>query len=478
LASSLPLRATLRPGPLQALVALGCAAVALALGLAAGHPAPSTSLAAVALTAGAVCLAALARPFAALRVLAGSSVLLLVYDLPGGLGLNLFDLLLPCLLAASVFGGAIGEARRAEAAATDPRARALSLATRRLTRAVVTFYAIAALSIVVMVLSGRTAPFANSTFSLMRAVQGLLLFPLGLWWMRTEGQVHATMRAMVTAAMLVALLNTVGFAMDATKRAGLIWFVNLTEAPIGGPNEAASMLVLVLAVLAVRQTMVHRFRNLLLIGVVIATLVATFSRSGLLACLTFSAIVMPRVRLRWVLLAVAAIALAIPLVPENYWIRMGRTLAMQQGTFEAYTSLIRIYCWKTAWSVFLDNPILGVGYVAFPYVSDAYGELRIRGNPVDNYYLETAAGMGIVGVIALGFVLVRLVQLGRVVHRLAPAGTLGAVMGRYHTPLLVGLLIVNLTGNNFVGLVVLGQLSLWMAMLVRAGQLALAPRAT
>jgi len=476
-----PPRAALRPGALQAVFAVAGVGLALSLGLAAGDPTPASWTIAGALLACMAIVTALARPFVALQALAISTILLIVYDLPSGLGLNLFDLLLPCLFCASVLGGAIESERLAEREATDPRALELRRATRRLTTAVLVYYGIAVLSIVVMVLFGRTAPLANSTFTLLRGLQGMLLFPLGLWWICSERQIHVTIRMMVLGVVLLALLNTVGFATGVVQRAGMIWFVNLTEAPIGGPNETASTMLMVLALLVVRQSLADRFRNLALIGLVLATLVATFSRSGLLAFLTFAVLVMPRtrlprMRLRWVLIAAVVLAAAIPLIPQDYWTRMGRTLVLQRGTFETYSSLIRVYAWKTAWAVFLDNPLLGVGFFAFPYVSDVYGELRLRNIPVDNYYLETAAGTGIVGLVGLAFVLLRLFQLGSVVRRIAPPGSLGHTMARFHAPLLIGMLIVNLTGNNFVGLVVLGQLALWLAMLVRAGHLSLETR--
>jgi O-antigen ligase len=276
--------------------------------------------------------------------------------------------------------------------------------------------------------------------------------------------------------VLLAILNVVVLSLDLVQRAGMIWFVNQTVAPVGGPNEAASTLLLLIALLLVRQTLALRLSNLVMIGIALGLLVATLSRSGLLAVLTFSAMVVPRARLRWVVLAAFAVLAALPFIPEDYWTRIGRTLVLERGTFETYTSLIRVYGWKIAIQIFLDNPWLGVGYVGYSAVAGGYGELRLTGIPVDNFYLETAAGMGLPGLVALGAVIVRMFQLGAIVRRHAPAGSLGHVMARYHTPLWIGMLIVNLTGNNFVGIVVLGQLAVWSAMLVRAGDMAMESR--
>jgi hypothetical protein len=69
---------------------------------------------------------------------------------------------------------------------------------------------------------------------------------------------------------------------------------------------------------------------------------------------------------------------------------------------------------------------------------------------------------------------VKLYRLGREVGRVAPAGSLAHHMARYHAPLITALLVANLTGDNFMGLVGLAQLSIWTAVLVRSGHAAVA----
>jgi hypothetical protein len=67
-----------------------------------------------------------------------------------------------------------------------------------------------------------------------------------------------------------------------------------------------------------------------------------------------------------------------------------------------------------------------------------------------------------------------LFQLGREVGRVAPPGTLAFHMARFHSPLLIALLVANMTGDNFMGMVSLAQLALWTAVLVRSGHAAVA----
>jgi hypothetical protein len=73
-------------------------------------------------------------------------------------------------------------------------------------------------------------------------------------------------------------------------------------------------------------------------------------------------------------------------------------------------------------------------------------------------------------------VVIRLFQLGREIGRIAPEGTLASHMARVHGPLVFSLLVANLTGDNFLGLVSLAQLALWCAVLVSAGHVAVAAR--
>jgi O-antigen ligase len=231
-------------------------------------------------------------------------------------------------------------------------------------------------------------------------------------------------------------------------------------------------MLLLIVLLLVRQTLKHQVRNLALIGVALAVLVMTASRSGLLACLAFTALVLPRARRSWIVMTALAVAVAVPFIPAEYWTRIAKTLTLERGTFEAYTSIIRFYAWKTAAAVFLDHPWLGVGYLGFPSISGQYGELRLVLATAESYYLEVAADMGVPGLIALGFVIAQIFRLGRTVGRNVPVGSMAHAMSRFHAPMLVGIFIIAITGNHFIGMMGIGQLALWLAMLVRAGHLA------
>jgi O-antigen ligase len=78
------------------------------------------------------------------------------------------------------------------------------------------------------------------------------------------------------------------------------------------------------------------------------------------------------------------------------------------------SALSRLADWLLAWRVFIDNPLIGVGYNTFGIVRAAYGSAA-AGNFAfgsDGGILYMAAVSGIVGVALLGAVLWRLMTLG------------------------------------------------------------------
>jgi len=467
------LAAPSRFGRVELLLALGGAAFAIAVGLAAGHPTAATLGPPVLVIALVGVVTALLQPFAAYLVVAGSTAFLVIYNLPGNRGLNFFDLLLPPLLVASVLGTARDRARAADHAVTDPARLEILAATRRLVVAVLVFYAICWLSLMGALHAGRVTTVVDGTLSLMRVLQAMLLFPLGLWWFRSERRIHHLFRGIIVSVVISAIVNVIAIAFFGVKRAGLAWFVNEPVDIIGGPNAIGTTMMFLGVLLLVRQTLEPRLRNVALFGLVLAMLVLSATRSGLLACTVVAALLLPRARWGWVFVGLLMVAVAIPLAPEQYWTRLAHTITLKRGTVETYTTLIRFYSWKVALSVFLAHPILGVGYLGFTNVSGDFGPLRLIGGPAENYLLETASGTGILGVVGFLVALVRLFQLGRVVRRHAPPGSLAAVMARHHVPLLIGYLVVSLTGDTFCGMENVGQLALWSAMLVRSGLMAL-----
>jgi O-antigen ligase len=382
-----------------------------------------------------------------------------------GYSLNAFDVLGPPLLALWVL------ARGRETQVAGPAAPvALRDAERRLVRAVLAYFAIGALSLSLIAMRSGMANAAESAITLVRGFQGVLAFGLARWLVRSESGAHATIRALLVGGAIFAVINVLALASTSVVRAGLTWFANEPLWSVGGANEAGAAMLLLWALVLVRQAWRPRGRNWIMLSVILALLVLTQSRSGLLAWLTFTMVTLRRSQWRPVIIGLVLLAGAIPLVPAWYWERIARTLVLERGSFEAFSSLVRVYGWEAAWKVFLDHPLFGVGYVGFRFMSADYNSLGVVLVTAESIFLETATGMGIIGLTALIIAIVRLYQLGFAIRRVAAPGSLAGAMARYHAPFVTASLAANLTGDNWVGLVGLAQIALWCGLLVSAAE--------
>jgi len=75
--------------------------------------------------------------------------------------------------------------------------------------------------------------------------------------------------------------------------------------------------------------------------------------------------------------------------------------------------------WKGAWRIVEDNPILGTGLASFPIVYDDYKEAshtEYFPNP-DQLYLTLWIEMGIAGLIAFGWIIVKFFIVARQIIR-------------------------------------------------------------
>jgi O-antigen ligase len=439
-------------------------------GLAAGDPGPQWWIPLAVLAAGAALYAGARWPFESLLLMLGSSVLLVVVRASGTRAVNLIDVLLPPVFLASTFGRARLDARMHLEA--GPAHERLHAAERRFTRAVIVFYAAAACSLLQLARQAGAAAALDSGLLMIRAVQGLMLYPLCTLWLRTRPRVEMAWTALFVAGAALALVNVIGVAAWHIPRAGMTFYVNDPGGPIACPNEAGTATLFVGVGLLVRQAMRPHWKNLAIGALMLVLLALTQSRSGLLAWATFALLTLRWVRPARLLTGALGIAALLPLIPQAFWARMLKSAVVERGSFEAYSFFVRVYGWRTAWRVVQEHPWAGIGYLGFRFVSHSYNELRLVLITVENYFYETLVGMGVVGLALLALVIVRLFQLGREVGRAAPAGTLAHHMARFHAPLVLGLLVANMTGDNFVGMVGVAQMAIWTAVLVRSGHAA------
>lgn len=448
-------------------------AFALAVGVAAGDPG-SGMLVPVAITTGLLAVVGvLIWPFAGMLVLAFSVFFMVIVPVVAiNRYANPFDIVLLPLVLVSLLGRARRAARARDALEAGPQHEELRVAARRFSRSALLYFVVAALSLLPMALHLGLARAFMSGLSLLRAAEGALLFPLALLWLRNGRRVDTVIQVVFAAVFLLFLVNSVYVFGLGMRRAGIEWSVGPAAEAVAGPNEAAAGLLVVWALLQARRRVAPHLFQLVLMGLVLVLLFLTQSRSGLMAFATFLLLSVRRVHWRWILQSSVVLLVALPAMPVEYWDRLGKSLALKEGSFELFTLLVRVFGYGTAWRVFLDHWLTGVGYLGFRFVSSSYNEFRLVLGQVENFPLETLVGMGLVGVIVVVFVFQRLYLLGRVARRSTRPGTLGHELARVHAPLLTALLVANLTGATFVGMVGVGQVALWCALLVRAGHLA------
>ncbi|MEQ1832359.1 MAG: O-antigen ligase family protein [Candidatus Eisenbacteria bacterium] len=446
--------------------------LAVLVGLAAGDPNPLWLVPLAALTGAGVLYAGARWPFAGLLVMLCSNILLIVVRASGLRSVNLIDILMPPVLLVSVFGAA-----RRDARANAPRGvghEALDAAERAFVRSTLIFFGCAALSLFQLARLAGVAAALDSGLLLIRASQGLLLYPLCTWWLRTRRRIEHAWTALFVTGAILGVLNIIGVLAWNVQRAGMTLYLNNPDAPFSGPNEAGASTLIVAVVLLVRHQMNPARSNFVVGALMVALVALTGSRSGLLAWLTFGLLTLRWVKPSRVFAGALAIAALLPLIPGRFWGRLVRTVAVERGSFEAFSLFQRVYGWRAAWGIVQDHPWTGVGYLGYRFLSHRYNELRIVLLTVENYYYETLVSMGIVGLILLAVVIVRLFQLGHAVSRVAPPGSLAHYMAKFHTPLMLGLLVANMTGDNLVGMTSLAQLAMWTAVLVRSGHAAVA----
>jgi len=344
------------------------------------------------------------------------------------------------------------------------------------------YYAMALLSLALILRHGPLANAGSSFLQLLRSFQGALFFYLVSRHVQTRRDMHRVRDAVVACVFIVLGLNLLAIALGGGQRAGsaIIFGAAPAGAAIGGsssrlplvmtsPNELGAACVLAWAILIG----IRPGKRMFVLGLAASfvLLLMSQSRSGLVAWITLVLLLgARRGRRKLLLLPLIAVAL-VPLLPETLRNRLVRTIVLERGSFEAFSSLVRVYSWEIAWKVFLAHPVTGVGYLGFRYVSDLYNSLGVILPTAEEFFLETATGLGFMGPIVVVGIGIAIARLGRLARRLGEPGSLARDMGAVTPAFLVSIVVGNLTGDNLVGLLGVSQLALFAGLLVQAARI-------
>ena len=204
-----------------------------------------------------------------------------------------------------------------------------------------------------------------------------------------------------------------------------IWgdvFEKRIAGPLGDPNFFAQILIVLvpigLALAAGSKGWRGRLLALGATGLILAGSILTYSRGGALAlgCMLLLILVSRRVRPRQIALGALALVLALAVTPPEFLRRLGTIGEVLPGGEEVEDpdssfQERKLYA-LTAWAMFLDHPLLGVGPGNYTVHFDHYADLvgfsaRDYEQPGEvhyphNLYLEIAAESGIFGLAVFG----------------------------------------------------------------------------
>jgi O-antigen ligase len=410
-------------------------------------------------------LLAVRSPRAAFYVLIANAVFFPVLPVTVNRGVNPIDALIgPALLGSWLWF----RPHRPRTDALEPAEKERT----RFVRAGLTFYGVAILSLVAMALRGLPLQAADSMLLLSRSFEGAMYFVLASRLIRRPEDLRNVGLALLAGFLFSAIANALTYVPRSefdVPRAGAVLILGAKHWYVANPNEeAAACLLLFVMALAFRIGTTLRVLALIAIATLLVT---SLSRSGLLAGVVFVAVLGLQKRWRWLWFLPLLVAAVFPFLPSEWVLRVTRTLVLERGSFEAYSSLVRFFTWEASFRTFLAYPILGVGYVGYRFVSSAYNPLGAVLVTAESVYLEIASGMGILGLAAFFWVGIAGLRLASAIRRTSPPDSFAHRLAAMTPAYLAGVAAGNLTGNNLIGIMAVTQFALYFGLLAQAGRI-------
>lgn len=266
-------------------------------------------------------------------------------------------------------------------------------------------------------------------FALMMLFQATLIAITMLILLETPDGLRMVMWSLLASAMFLGTLSVHqfltgnfgseywGFARAEYRQiAGEVHSYRVTG-PLGDANFFSQILLVILPVAAERflheRKMWLRAAALYAFGATALCIVFAFSRGAFLSMMMVAGLVMLRYRVRFVhwLLLFGAGAILLLFIPSEYFLRIKSLIDAIRGVQgpldRALTS--RVTEVMAAWRMFLDHPILGVGFGNYNVFYQEYARQSIDPTLMDRsahcMYLQIAAETGLCGVFIIGTLL-------------------------------------------------------------------------
>ena len=176
-------------------------------------------------------------------------------------------------------------------------------------------------------------------------------------------------------------------------------------------------------------------------------LAATFTRSAWIGVAAALAALLAAARPRWLPAFAAALALMVLLAPPHYRDRLWSAFDPSHPT-----NVERRYMWEAGGRMFRDHPITGVGLMDLHSIYERYRDPRARegAGHLHSVFVQIAATMGVLGLLAFAFLYLSLVRAAAAgVRAQLAAGGLAAGLRLGVAAALVGFLMAGFFEWNF-----------------------------
>jgi probable O-glycosylation ligase (exosortase A-associated) len=233
---------------------------------------------------------------------------------------------------------------------------------------------------------------------------------------------------------------------------------NMNDHPVLGDNNGVALGVLMLVpfVVALSETAKTKWEKraylFFIVGAVYRA-ISTYSRgafisSGVLLAMSFAR---SQHKLRTSIAIVTLVVLIVPILPQEFWDRMGTIALSEEELQEDDTSSRgRLHFWRVATQMAAAHPIVGIGHNAFTQAYDAYDFSRGtygRGRAVHSSWFGVLAELGYLGFCLFTLVMVTATVSAMRVRRAAKRGEVSAELGAYAAALEKSFLVFAVGGT-------------------------------
>jgi O-antigen ligase len=275
----------------------------------------------------------------------------------------------------------------------------------------------------------------------------LVLVPVAAYHARDERNARRAIAVLFASAAAAAIFALARFVAQGPE------FPNRVKGAVGHPLTYGGQALLVASLataVAVRCTGRWRVGALLLLGVLLPALAGTYTRSAWIGYVAAAAVILACTRARWLAAMAGGIAALAVVLPGAYRERAFSILDPQSPWNRE-----RVHMWNAGLRMVRDHPWTGVGLQDLHALYQRYkspGAVEPAGH-LHSVYVQVAATMGIVGLVALAVLiwgLFRAASRAFRAHRKAPVGSswFGPAISLGVTAALAGFLVSGLMEWN------------------------------